>query len=117
MEQRNVGTSNLRVSVVGMGCNNFSRPRTATESLEQSVRVIHAAIDQGITFFDGADIYGGVPGLSEEFLGEALKGRRDEVVLATKFGHQDFAMPGSDAWGPKGARRYVRSAVEPHSSG
>jgi len=112
MELRNVGTSDLRVSVVGMGCNNFSRPRTATESLEQSVRVIHAAVDQGITFFDGADIYGGVPGLSEEFLGEALKGRRDDVVLATKFGHQDFAMPGSDAWGPKGGRRYVRSAVE-----
>lgn len=112
MQQRNVGASELRVSVVGMGCNNFSRPRTATESLEQSVRVIHAAIDQGITFFDGADIYGGTPGRSEEFLGEALAGRRDEVVLATKFGHQDFAMPGAEAWGPKGGARYVRSAVE-----
>lgn len=112
MEQRNVGTSDLRVSVVGMGCNNFSRSRTATESLEHSIRVIHAAVDHGITFFDGADIYGGSPGQSEEFLGEALHDRRDQVVIATKFGHQDFAMPGADAWGPKGARRYVRSAVE-----
>lgn len=112
MEQRNVGTSDLRVSIVGMGCNNFSRPRTATESLEQSIRVIHEAVDKGITFFDGADIYGGVPGRSEEFLGEALRGRRDGVVLATKFGHQDFTMPGSESWGPKGGRRYVRSAVE-----
>ena len=112
MEQRSVGTSGLKVSVVGMGCNNFSRPRTATETLEQSVRVIEAAIDQGITFFDGADIYGGAPGRSEEFLGVALRGKRDQVVLATKFGHQDFTMPGSEAWGPKGARRYVRSAVE-----
>ena len=48
MEQRNVGTSDLRVSIVGMGCNNFSRPRTATESLEQSIRVIHEAVDKGI---------------------------------------------------------------------
>lgn len=112
MEQRSIGTSGLKVSVVGMGCNNFSRPGTATESLEQSVRVICSAIDLGITFFDGADIYGGVPGRSEEFLGVALRGKRDQVVLATKFGHQDFTMPGSDDWGPKGARRYIRSAVE-----
>lgn len=112
MQQRTIGTSDLTVSVVGMGCNNFSRPQTATEDLSHSVRLIHAAIDAGITFFDGADVYGGRPGQSEEFLGEALKDRRDDVVLATKFGHQAMQMPGTDSLGPKGAARYVRSAVE-----
>lgn len=112
MQARNVGTSPLQVSVIGMGCNNFSRPGTATRDLAESVRVIHAAIDHGITFFDGADIYGGSPGQSEEFLGEALRGRRDRVVLATKFGHQDYPMPGAEAWGPKGAAHYVRAAVD-----
>ncbi|SHJ12625.1 Predicted oxidoreductase [Tessaracoccus bendigoensis DSM 12906] len=112
MEIRNVGRSDLRVSVVGMGCNNFSRRGTHTETLEGSTEVIRTAIDAGITFFDGADIYGSTPGRSEEFLGAALEGVRDEVVLATKFGHQDYAMPGTEDWGPKGGARYIRRAVE-----
>ena len=86
MEQRRLGDSDLVVSVVGMGGNNFSRPKTDTETLQGSTEVIHAAIDAGITFFDGADIYGSVIGRSEEFLGAALKGRRDRIVLSTKFG-------------------------------
>ncbi len=112
MQQRTLGHSGLVVSAIGMGCNNFSRPGTATEWQDGSTAVIHAAIDAGITFFDGADIYGGKPGQSEEFMGVALKGRRDEVVLATKFGHQDFAMPGYEGRGHKGAEKYVRHAVE-----
>ncbi len=112
MEQRSLGSSDLLVSAVGMGCNNFSRPGTATESLAGSTAVIHAAVDAGVTFFDGADIYGGVPGRSEEFLGAALKGRRDQVVLATKFGHSGYAMPGAEAWGAKGSASYVTNAVE-----
>jgi len=112
MQQRTLGHSGLVVSAIGMGCNNFSRPGTATEWQDGSTAVIHAAIDAGITFFDGADIYGGKPGQSEELMGVALEGRRDEVVLATKFGHQDFAMPGYEGRGHKGAEKYVRHAVE-----
>ncbi len=112
MEQRSIGSSDLVVSTVGLGCNNFSRPGTATESREGSIAVIHAAIDAGITFLDGADIYGNPPGRSEEFIGEALAGRRDQVVLATKFGHANSAMPGGEEHGPKGGRRYLRWAVD-----
>lgn len=111
MEQRALGDSELKVSAIGMGCNNFSRPKTATETLQGSIAVIHAAIDAGITFFDGADLYGSAPGRSEEYLGEALKDRRDKVVLATKFGFDDADLyPGLDL-GAKGRRRYIRHAV------
>lgn len=112
IEPRTLGASDLVVPAVGMGCNNFSRRGTATETQEGSTAVIHAAIDHGITFFDGADIYGAEPGLSETFMGVALAGRRDEVVLATKFGHSGVTMPGSEGWGPKGAARYIRGAVD-----
>lgn len=112
MEQRTLGTSDLTVSVVGMGCNNFSRPGTATETQEGSTAVIHAAVDAGVTFFDGADIYGGEPGRSEEFMGVALRGRRDKVVLSTKFGHSRYEISGYDAYGAKGREKYVRHAVE-----
>lgn len=112
MELRQLGDSDLMVSAVGMGCNNFSRPQTATETLDGSSAVIWAAIEAGINFFDGADIYGNPPGRSEEFLGEALRGRRDEVVLSTKFGNVDFEVYPDLDLGPKGAERYLRHAVE-----
>lgn len=112
IETRTLGSSGLAVPAVGMGCNNFSRKGTATETQQGSTAVIHAAIDHGITFFDGADIYGAEPGMSETFMGVALAGRRDEVVLATKFGHARARAAGADAWGPKGADRYIRNAVE-----
>ncbi|MFT3876684.1 MAG: aldo/keto reductase [Propioniciclava sp.] len=112
MEQRRIGTSDLLVSVIGMGCNNFSRVGSATESYEGSEKVIHAAVDAGITFFDGADIYGVPQGRSEEFLGRALEGRRDQVVLATKFGHSRSEVSGGADWGPFGGATYVRNAVE-----
>ena len=78
MDHRSIGS--LRVSVVGIGCNNFGMriDAAATE------RVVHAALDAGINFFDNADIYGATK--SEEFLGRALKGRRDRAIIATKFG-------------------------------
>lgn len=111
MEQRRLGDSELRVSAIGMGCNNFSRPGTATETLEGSVAVIHAAIDAGITFFDGADLYGSPSGRSEEFLGDALKGHRDKVVLSTKFGFVDNNLYSDLNLGAKGSERYLRHAV------
>ncbi|TYK98167.1 aldo/keto reductase, partial [Streptococcus pyogenes] len=80
MEIRNLGGSGLRVSAVGIGCNNFGQ-RT---DLETSRKVIHKAIDLGITLFDTADIYAGMGG-SETVLGTVLGDRRKDVVLATKY--------------------------------
>ncbi|QKJ19890.1 aldo/keto reductase [Microbacterium hominis] len=108
---RPVGASGLLVSAVGLGCNNFGRPGTRSETIDGTRDVLDAAIDAGVTFLDTADMYGGDPGLSERLMGEALKGRRDEVVLATKFGHpgRDMGYPVS---GGKGSRAYIRRAVE-----
>jgi aryl-alcohol dehydrogenase-like predicted oxidoreductase len=108
---RTLGTSGLVVSTIGLGCNNFGRPKTVTESQEGTDTVIGAAIDAGVTLFDTADIYGGQRGLSETLMGNALKGRRGDIVLATKFGGDMGGANGPD-WGARGSRRYVRLAVE-----
>jgi len=98
MEKRRIGS--LEVSLVGLGCNNFG----ARLDAEATARVAHAALDAGINFFDTADIYGKTK--SEEYLGRALAERRDEVVLATKFGMEVDEHR-------KGARpEYIRQAVE-----
>jgi aryl-alcohol dehydrogenase-like predicted oxidoreductase len=111
IDYRPLGNSGLIVSTVGLGCNNFGRPKTATETQKGTDAVIHAAIDQGITLLDGADIYGGTRGLSETLMGVSLKGRRDQVVLATKFGMDMAGVNGPD-WGARASRRYIRQAVE-----
>ena len=108
---RRVGASGLLVSAVGLGCNNFGRPGTRTETLEGTREVLDAAIDAGVTFLDTADMYGKDPGLSETLMGEALRGRRDRVVLATKFGHSGRDM-GYGVSGAKASRTYVRRAAE-----
>ena len=107
MRYRALGQSGLVVSVVGLGCNNFGR----RVDLDGTREVVAAAIDMGVTLFDTADIYGGA-GASEELLGQALEGRRDQVVLATKFGHQSADMGYGPAAGAKGGRAYIRRAVE-----
>src|SRR5437588_3186949 len=99
---RPLGDSGLDVSVVGLGCNNFGR----RVDLEGTRAVVDAALEHGVTLFDTADIYGG-GGASEELLGEVLGGRRDQVVLATKFG-----MDMRDGQGPRGSRQYVQHAIE-----
>lgn len=107
---RRMGASGLLVSAVGLGCNNFGREGTRTETLDGTRAVLDAAIDAGVTFLDTADMYGREPGLSETLMGEALKGRRDRVTLATKFGQtRDMGYPTT---GSKGSRSYVRRAVE-----
>ena len=111
IEYRSLGRSGLRVSTVGIGCNNFGRPKTATATQEGTTAVIFAAIDAGVTLFDTADIYGGARGLSETLMGHALKGRRHEIVLASKFGMDMGGLNGPD-WGARGSRRYIRLAVE-----
>ncbi|WP_422936415.1 aldo/keto reductase [Sinomonas sp. P47F7] len=110
-DYRRLGRSGLTVSTVGLGCNNLGRANTPTESQEGTDAVIHAAIDAGITLFDVADVYGRTPGLSEEMLGRALKGRRDDVVVATKFGMDMHGANGND-FGARGSRRYIRQAIE-----
>ena len=107
MRYRQLGRSGLTVSVVGLGCNNLGR----SLDVAGTRKVVDAALDAGITLFDVADTYGGHRGESEEILGEVLEGRRDDVVLATKFGMDMRGANGPD-WGARGSRRYVRRAVE-----
>jgi aryl-alcohol dehydrogenase-like predicted oxidoreductase len=111
IQYRNLGPSGLRVSTVGLGCNNFGRAKTASESQAGTNAVVTAALDAGITLFDTADIYGQERGLSETLMGNALNGRRQEIVLATKFGMDMEGRNGPD-WGARGSRRYIRLAVE-----
>jgi aryl-alcohol dehydrogenase-like predicted oxidoreductase len=107
MRYRSLGNSGLLVSVVGLGCNNFGGRLDA----QQTAAVVDAALDVGITLLDTADIYG-IDGGSERALGEALRGRRDKVVLATKFGNQRSDMGYGPANGARGGRRYIKLAVE-----
>ncbi|MFV0633170.1 aldo/keto reductase [Demequina sp.] len=111
MEQRALGSAPFTVSAMGLGCNNFGRKDTASEYQEGTNAVIHAAVDAGVTFFDTADLYGGQWGLSETLMGHALKGLRDQVVLATKFGFTEVDTP-IDVHGPKGSPAYVRAALD-----
>ncbi len=99
------------VSAVGLGCNNLGRPGTATESLAGARAVVDRALESGITFFDVADVYGAPRGRSEELLGQALAGRREHAVIATKFGMDMQGVNGPD-FAARGSRRYVRRAVE-----
>ena len=103
MEQRTLGNSGLRVSLVGLGCNNFGRRIDYTASRS----VIHQALDLGITFFDTADAYRSPIGGSEEFLGKALGARRKDIVLATKVG---MPIDGSELRGA--SRRTIIAGVE-----
>jgi aryl-alcohol dehydrogenase-like predicted oxidoreductase len=103
MKQRTLGKSGLQVSLVGLGCNNFG----GRIDLEASRKVVHKALDLGITLFDTADVYGERGG-SETILGQVLGDRRKDIILATKFG-----MPMDEAERLKGAsRRYILSAVD-----
>lgn len=107
MRYRSLGNSGLVVSVVGLGCNNFGR-RLDTDGTRA---VVDAAIEAGVTLLDTAESYGG-GGRSEEILGEVLTGRRDQVVLATKFGGRGVDMGYGPAAGAKGGRSYIMRAAE-----
>lgn len=106
MRFRRLGNSGLVVSVVGLGTNNFGMKLDA----DQSYGVVAAALDAGITLFDTADSYG----LSEERLGVALHGARDDVVIATKFGSdvRRRGLSNGEDWDARGSRRYLKRAVE-----
>lgn len=102
MELVRMGASGLKVSAVGLGCNNFGWSIDA----EQSRPVVHKALDVGITLFDTADFYGSPPGNAESVLGPLIKGQRDRIVLTTKFG---FPFDGGP---PDNSRGYILRAVE-----
>ena len=104
MEYRNLGNTGLKVSIVGIGCNNFGRRCDAVAT----AAVVDAALDAGVNFFDSADIYG-PNGLSEEYLGQAIKGKdRSSVIIASKFGNP---MGAGDLM--RGAsRRHIMNAVD-----
>jgi aryl-alcohol dehydrogenase-like predicted oxidoreductase len=102
MRYRRLGGSGLKVSVVGLGTNNFGRRMDEAAS----VRVLHSALDCGINFIDTADVYGS--GASEEFIGRGLRRRRGDAIIATKFG---MSM-GEGPYRTGGSRRYIRRAVE-----
>ncbi|HVX19966.1 MAG TPA: aldo/keto reductase [Acidimicrobiales bacterium] len=103
MEYRSVGRSGLVVSALGLGCNNFS----ARVDQAGATAIVDACFDAGVTFFDTADAYGD----SEVLLGRALRGRRDDAVVATKFG-LDLRGRLGPSWRARGSRSYVRRAVE-----
>lgn len=107
MTFRRLGDSGLVVSTAGLGCNTFG----ATLPDEGVTPLVDEALSAGVTLFDTADVYGGRPGQSEELLGAALRGRRDDVIVATKFGMDMHGANGPD-WDARGSRRYVRRAVE-----
>ncbi|KHJ70086.1 aldehyde oxidase [Pantoea rodasii] len=84
MQKRQLGTSGLEVSALGLGCMGLSHGYGPATDTDQAVKLIHTAVERGVTFFDTAEVYG--PYLNEEVVGEALKPVRDQVVIATKFG-------------------------------
>jgi aryl-alcohol dehydrogenase-like predicted oxidoreductase len=102
MRTRSLGDGGPQVSVVGLGTNNFG----GRIDYEQSLKVVDAALDAGVTLFDTADIYS--QGMSEEFIGRALEGRRDRVLIATKFGKPMDERPEDRRGNPD----YIRGAVE-----
>jgi aryl-alcohol dehydrogenase-like predicted oxidoreductase len=109
MEQRTLGTGGLHVSALGLGCMGMSQSYGAPEERDdrESIATVHRAIELGVTFFDTAEVYG--PYANEELLGRALEGRRDKVLIATKFGFriENGAMTGLDS-----RPAHIREAVE-----
>ncbi|MEG6587568.1 aldo/keto reductase [Paenibacillus barengoltzii] len=106
MEKRALGSSGLKVSAMGLGCMTMSDFYGSDRDEQESIGTIHRALDLGVNFLDTSDLYGN--GENEKLVGKAIKDRRDEVVLATKFG----VVREGGYWGYNGSPRYVKAAAE-----
>jgi aryl-alcohol dehydrogenase-like predicted oxidoreductase len=106
MKTKQLGNSDLEVSVVGVGCMMFG----SMCDQDTTTAIINTALDEGVNFFDTADIYGSPPGTSEQYVGKALGSRRKDVILTTKFGAQSGGRGGSAEGG--GTRDYIMSHIE-----
>jgi aryl-alcohol dehydrogenase-like predicted oxidoreductase len=112
MEHRQLGTSGLTVSALGLGCMGMTWAYGAADS-DESIATIHRAIELGVTFLDTAEIYG--PHTNEELLGRALAGRRDQVTLATKFGVRPSTAGSADRTfdgSPANVRRSIEGSLK-----
>jgi len=110
MQQRTLGTSGLQVSAIGLGCMGISFAYGPAMEQTEAIRLIHAAIDQGVTFFDSAEAYG--PFTNETLLGEALAPFRDQVVIATKFGFKNGDVPQGLDSRPENIRAVAEAALK-----
>ncbi|HUH75928.1 MAG TPA: aldo/keto reductase, partial [Devosia sp.] len=105
MKKRQLGTSGLEVSAIGLGCMGISQSYGTPLEPAEGIKVIRGAFERGITFFDTAQVYG--PYKNEEVVGEALEPMRDQVVIATKFGFNIEAGGGTDS-----RPEHIRATVE-----
>lgn len=110
MQQRTLGTSGLQVSAIGLGCMGISFAYGPAMEQSEAIRLIHAAIDQGVTFFDSAEAYG--PFTNETLLGEALAPFRDQAVIATKFGFKNGDVPQGLDSRPENIRAVAEAALK-----
>lgn len=110
MQKRKLGKSNLEISALGLGCMGMSFSYGAPKDKQEMIRLLHAAVERGITFFDTAEVYG--PFTNEELVGEAFSSMREKVVIATKFGFQ-LKTDGSPGWHGLNSRpEHIKQAVE-----
>jgi aryl-alcohol dehydrogenase-like predicted oxidoreductase len=110
MKKRILGKSGLEVSALGLGCMNMTGPYGPPQDPREMIALLHAALDRGITFFDTAEGYG--PLANERLLGEAFKGVRDDVVIATKFGFNIDAETGARSGGTNSRPDHLRAATD-----
>jgi aryl-alcohol dehydrogenase-like predicted oxidoreductase len=106
MQKRKLGNSNLEVSAIGLGCMGMSFGYGPAQDKQEMITVLRAAVEQGVTFFDTAEVYG--PYTNEELVGEALAPFRNQVVIATKFGF-DFS---TEPRGINSQPEHIKQAVE-----
>src|SRR5712692_4665414 len=110
MQKRKLGNSNLEVSAIGLGCMGLSFGYGPAVDQQTGISLIRAAVERGVTFFDTAEVYG--PFKNEELVGEALEPVRDQVVIATKFGHNLDPNTGANLGGQNSRPEHIKQAVE-----
>src|SRR6185295_18365790 len=110
MQKRKLGNSNLEVSTLGLGCMGMSRAYTPIPDRQEMIALIRTAVERGVTFFDTAEVYGGFK--NEALVGEALEPMRDQVVIATKFGHNLDPATGVNLGRENSQPEHIKQVVE-----